>query len=154
MCIRDRHWIERFPVRAGSYALILQNQNEKTIQAGGAGSFVFKKGLYVYFGSAKGPGGIRARVTRHLRLEKKLHWHVDYLIRSMPVVAVGWRIAEERYECLWSRRAVEQWGAEVPALGLGASDCREKCPAHLLYLSGGEEDLAYLWQEMEIWKLG
>jgi Uri superfamily endonuclease len=89
-----------------------------------------------------------------LRLEKKLHWHVDYLIRSMPVVAVGWRIAEERYECLWSRRAVEQWGAEVPALGLGASDCREKCPAHLLYLSGGEEDLAYLWQEMEIWKLG
>ena len=34
-------------------------------------------GCYVYAGSARGPGGIRARVRRHLRPDKTPHWHID-----------------------------------------------------------------------------
>src|SRR5690606_27361384 len=36
-------------------------------------------GQYIYAGSAHGPGGIDARLRRHFRREKTLHWHVDRL---------------------------------------------------------------------------
>jgi Uri superfamily endonuclease len=40
---------------------------------------IFPKGTYLYCGSAKGSGGITARVTRHCKQDKKPHWHVDEL---------------------------------------------------------------------------
>ena len=39
----------------------------------------FDAGDYVYAGSAFGPGGTRARVSRHLRTDKKPHWYIDRL---------------------------------------------------------------------------
>jgi Uri superfamily endonuclease len=36
-------------------------------------------GRYLYCGSAKGPGGIRARLGRHMRCGKVVHWHVDHI---------------------------------------------------------------------------
>jgi len=36
-------------------------------------------GYYIYIGSAFGPGGVRARMLRHLRADKPKHWHIDYL---------------------------------------------------------------------------
>ena len=30
-------------------------------------------------------GGLDARVARHLRAEKKLHWHIDYLLERASV---------------------------------------------------------------------
>ena len=40
----------------------------------------FKKGCYGYMGSAL--NGLEQRVRRHLSTQKKLHWHVDYLLAS------------------------------------------------------------------------
>ena len=36
-------------------------------------------GWHIYVGSANGPGGMRARIGRHLRTDKTIHWHIDRL---------------------------------------------------------------------------
>ena len=48
------------------------------------------EGTHVYVGSARGPGGLRARISRHLRREKKERWHVNCeWIIGTPGVAPG-----------------------------------------------------------------
>nr|WP_242468704.1 GIY-YIG nuclease family protein [Rhodovibrio salinarum] len=86
-------------------------------------------GVYLYFGSANGPGGLRARVARHLRAEKRPRWHVDQLtaVAGGAARALAWPGGSE---CAW-REHVQAAGATVPVPRFGASDCRS-CPAHLL----------------------
>jgi len=91
-------------------------------------------GLYVYVGSAHGPGGLRARVGRHLRREKPHHWHVDHLTAVLPVVHVVVSDSAAALECAWAQRLSALGGASVPVLGFGSSDCRNRCPAHLIRL--------------------
>ena len=57
----------------GSYALIMQLNSETHLAVGKLGEFDFHRGYYIYFGS--GLGGLSARVNRHLRADKQLHWH-------------------------------------------------------------------------------
>ncbi len=40
---------------------------------------LFNAGYYFFFGSAKGNGGLQARLLRHISMEKKKFWHIDYL---------------------------------------------------------------------------
>ncbi|WP_160317484.1 GIY-YIG nuclease family protein [Ornatilinea apprima] len=121
------------PPARGSYVLLFENPADANLRVGKLGWVNFPAGYYVYFGSAKGSGGIRGRVGRHLRSEKKAHWHIDAVLQGMRVIAVGYAEGEEPYECIWSRRASEERGWDVPAAGLGASDCRAGCPAHLFF---------------------
>lgn len=46
------------------------------------GTFRVPEGKLVYVGSARGPGGLLARVRRHFRRGKSLKWHIDYLTES------------------------------------------------------------------------
>ena len=55
--------------RPGTYALILRASTAQTIQIGRLGDLVMQPGYYIYVGSAFGPGGLAARVGRHLRQE-------------------------------------------------------------------------------------
>jgi Uri superfamily endonuclease len=64
---------------AGTYALILRSHSKATTQVGRWGRINLETGYYIYIGSAFGPGGVRARVSRHFRKEKRKHWHIDYL---------------------------------------------------------------------------
>ena len=68
------------PVSGGVYALILKCGRDATIRAGSRLSVSVRSGeILVYVGSALGPGGLRARVGRHLRRDKRVRWHIDYL---------------------------------------------------------------------------
>jgi Uri superfamily endonuclease len=69
----------------GTYALILENKTFRKIQVGKLGNFSFSPGWYVYTGSAFGPGGLAARVGRHVKQEKKCRWHIDYLSTRLAV---------------------------------------------------------------------
>lgn len=89
-------------------------------------------GTYAYAGSARGSGGIAARVARHLRKEKKPHWHVDALTVAASEIAV--RGFPGGSECALVERLVASGHAEVPLPGFGSSDCRS-CEAHLLRLN-------------------
>jgi len=118
------------PSVPGTYALWFRLDAPITIRAGRLGVISLDAGRYVYIGSAHGPGGLAARVERHLRREKRLHWHIDALTAAAPVVEVWWVETVERLECAWARALLTLPGVSVPARGFGSSDCA--CPAHLL----------------------
>jgi Uri superfamily endonuclease len=113
---------ENLAVAPGAYALIIRL--DKSVAD-------LPPGCYLYAGSAYGPGGIRARVRRHLTRTKSLHWHVDRLTNSGQVISVI--PIPGGHECEIIAVALRLPGVRVPVLGFGSSDCR-MCPAHLLQL--------------------
>ena len=72
---------------AGSYALALCLPSSRKIAVGKLGLVEFPRGHYIYFGSAL--GGLKARVARHLRSEKKLHWPANHLGAEESGTQVG-----------------------------------------------------------------
>lgn len=90
-------------------------------------------GDYAYCGSAYGPGGIGARVARHLRAEKRIRWHIDRL--TAPGRIRGVALLPGGGECDLVKELLSR-GADAPLRGFGSSDCRI-CPAHLLRLPPG-----------------
>lgn len=107
---------------------------EVVLRVGALGIFCFPAGRYVYTGSAL--RGLRARVRRHLSREKRLRWHIDYLLPHAQVEEIRLFPTRERIECDWNRQLLALPNARVVARGFGSSDCR--CPTHLVYLAGEE----------------
>jgi Uri superfamily endonuclease len=116
----------------GTYALVLHLEGNEEITVGKLGTFTFPAGYYLYVGSALGPGGLEARLARHRRRDKKLHWHIDYLLEHAQLVEVWSAASTDKLECVWAQAARKLRGAEMPVPGFGSSDCR--CPSHLIYL--------------------
>ena len=87
---------------------------------------LLQPGRYLYAGSARGPGGMRARLARHQRADKTPHWHIDRL--TMAGAVLGAWIFPGGSECA----IVAALGhLPVPLPGFGSSDCR-RCASHLL----------------------
>ena len=121
-------------VKRGSYILILDLEEDLRLEVGRLGTFGFPAGLYLYCGSAL--NGLEARIRRHLRRDKKLHWHIDFLTAVAPVVEVWWVADGVRWECRWAEAIMGQ-GGQVVARGFGSSDCR--CPSNLLRWEHSED---------------
>jgi Uri superfamily endonuclease len=120
------------PAVAGTYALLIRVEAAVTVAVGRLGVFDLPPAWYVYIGSARGPGGLAARIGRHLRPagEKRLRWHIDYLTAQAPVTEVIWAVGEERWECQWAQSLLALPDAQVAIARFGASDC--VCPTHLI----------------------
>jgi Uri superfamily endonuclease len=129
-CENDLAAATQLPASPGAYMLWVRCDRPVALAGRFAGT-VLAPGSYLYFGSARGPGGLRARVHRHLRADKRPRWHLDQLTTA-PGVQLAARVWPGGGECAW-RRAVQACGATVPVPGFGSSDCR-RCPAHLLRL--------------------
>jgi Uri superfamily endonuclease len=123
------------PSSPGTYALTMKLAKSAEITVGKLGTFTFHPGYYIYTGSAFGPGGLQARVGRHLQKNKKLKWHIDYLREYMEITDIQFAEFAKNQECEWSAKFAENGGV-FPAKGLGSSDCR--CFSHLIYFN---EDL-------------
>ena len=119
------------PHGQGSYALLLQLAERREMQIGRLGSWPLAAGYYLYLGSACGPGGLAARLRRHLSPEKRPFWHIDYLRPAAEVVAISYLVDPTRWEHRWAAAAAGLPEASIPVPRFGASDCR--CPTHLLY---------------------
>jgi Uri superfamily endonuclease len=119
------------PPKPGTYALVLEAIAEKRVQIGRLGVLHVRPGIYVYVGSALGPGGLAARVGRHARREKTRRWHIDYLRAETRLVGVWFTTGTKRQECRWSAIIGRASGAQVLQDGFGASDCR--CRSHLYH---------------------
>lgn len=100
------------------------------LNVGQLGRFDFESGWYAYAGSALGPGGLAARLSRHRRASAIRHWHLDYLRPHALPIAAWYAMGDSRHECNWAEALLELPGASIPAPGFGASDCR--CAAHLI----------------------
>ena len=55
------------PQISGAYILLIDLPNPVSVLIKGKAATVIGKGRYLYCGSAKGPGGIAARVRRHMK---------------------------------------------------------------------------------------
>jgi Uri superfamily endonuclease len=120
--------------RPGTYALVLDLPHAlMDVRIGCLGEFHFPAGWYVYVGSARGPGGLAARLARHLRLDKSPHWHIDYFRVHARPVEIWYAIGMQRRECAWTQVIAGLSRASVPVPRFGASDCR--CPAHLIHFA-------------------
>lgn len=102
------------------------------LQVGRLGEFDLPAADYVYLGSACGPGGLRARLGRHLSGAGRAHWHIDYLRRVTQVAGCLYRPGRPSLECAWSQTLLLQPEAFIPIPGFGARDCVSGCPAHLI----------------------
>ena len=117
----------------GAYALVLAAGKKRNVEIGKLGVLVVEPGHYVYLGSAAGPGGVGARVERHLRRTKRFHWHIDYLTQVTPVDRVWYSIVTDVAEHRWAGAVAAMKGASIPLVGFGSSDCR--CVSHLFRFS-------------------
>ncbi len=132
---------EALPSSGGTYILLIPLAEPLSVQVGRLGRVEFVAGLHAYVGSAQGPGGLRARVGRHLRRDKPLRWHIDTLTTAAPVVEVWFDASSARLECVWAQALAALPGVRQPVPGFGASDCA--CSTHLLAFSEEIRSAAY-----------
>jgi len=97
------------------------------LRIGRLGIHSLPPGYYVYVGSAL--GGLSSRLRRHLRSEKRLHWHIDYLLQQAAVSQIWYALGPDRLECKWNAILRNLPGATASIPKFGASDCR--CSSHL-----------------------
>lgn len=110
----------------GSYVLVIKNKKDQSIQIGKLGNLFFKKSFYAYIGSAL--NGIEQRVKRHLRENKKTHWHIDYLLKKTEVIDIFCKESKIREECKIANVFKQRL---KPISSFGSSDCN--CETHLFY---------------------
>lgn len=116
----------------GTYILILMMARPRTINVGNLGPQQFTAGYFAYVGSAFGPGGLQARLKRHMRRSRSAHWHIDYLRRAAKLVQIWYSDYPNKLEHPWARQILASRTTFVPVPGFGSSDCR--CPSHLFGL--------------------
>ena len=117
----------------GTYALLCEVQHRARVRVGALGEMCLEPGLIVYVGSARGPGGLRARLGHHCRAPNRPHWHLDYLRAEAAVLGAWISTSPDRLEHRWAAAVGSMRGAAIPAAGFGSSDCT--CPAHLLWFA-------------------
>jgi Uri superfamily endonuclease len=110
----------------GVYALLLKVDLGENIQVGKRLRINVEKGFYAYVGSAL--AGLEQRLDRHMRTEKKLHWHIDYLLQRGSLRTIIYAQTKERKECL----IAQALASCLPSVfRFGCSDC--PCKSHLFF---------------------
>jgi Uri superfamily endonuclease len=122
-----------FPDEKGSYLLLISLSEEVSLPQKRFKNYHFGRGLYVYAGSANGPGGLRARLSRHIRRRKKRRWHVDQLTTKGVVIEALAILGGNECALLTELQARPE--VTIPLPGFGSSDC-SSCPAHLVSVPG------------------
>ncbi|MCL1978324.1 MAG: GIY-YIG nuclease family protein [Candidatus Bathyarchaeota archaeon] len=124
----------------GIYVLIIKINASKKLKIGALGEIVFSAGLYAYVGSAQ--GGIESRVKRHMRKEKRLFWHIDYLLAddAVEVVQIYCLVGDKMCECQ-TAQLLDRHSEAI--LNFGCSDCH--CSSHLF----SSDNFAFLKDHMK-----
>jgi len=113
----------------GVYCLIIKVKTDIIQKIGALGKIKFDKGIYVYVGSAQ--NNLKKRIKRHLSKNKKIRWHIDYLLKNnfVKIEKVFYKKAAKREECEIAC-FLEKIGK--PIKNFGCSDCN--CTSHLFKL--------------------
>jgi Uri superfamily endonuclease len=111
-----------------SYQIFFTLNRSVELQIGKLGKFIFPKGNYVYTGSAK--KNVDQRIQRHQIKNKKLHWHIDYLL-NRDECKIQKFIKSHLDECILNQTT----SGKIIVPGFGASDCTNGCISHLKYFA-------------------
>lgn len=122
----------------GTYILVIFLFENTKIKVGSLGKISFPKGFYLYVGSAMGISGsvtLINRVKRHLSEsnDKKLHWHIDYLLDDPNSIIVKIYLipSSQVLECIIAQEILDR--ADNYIKNFGSSDCQ--CKSHLLHFN-------------------
>lgn len=117
----------------GTYALILYGRVTRKVDVGKLGFLNLIPGYYIYVGSAFGPGGLRARINRHVGVSKKKHWHLDYIKMFTQPLEIWYSYDPMIREHQWAETIERGGNTRVLMKGFGSSDC--SCAAHLFFMN-------------------
>lgn len=109
-----------------SYQLHINVKDDIEIEIGKLGRFKFLRGNYIYTGSAK--KNIDARIARHIykSKDKKLYWHIDFLLNNKNTEITNVEKSDES-ECILNQKTM----GNIIIVGFGSSDCKNGCKSHL-----------------------
>jgi Uri superfamily endonuclease len=108
---------DRIPVLPGAYLLLIELREVIFVWLPNKPSVTLAPGRYIYAGSAYGPGGLKARVSRHMRRAKARRWHIDQLTETGNVI--GASVFPGGIEC----DLVDMYSAlPTPIAGFGSTD--------------------------------
>jgi histidyl-tRNA synthetase len=119
------------PSAPGAYILQVDIAENVLVTIAGRSPTELTAGRYLYCGSANGPGGLRARLARHMRHGKSAHWHIDQLTERG--IIIGSWIVPNGLQC---ELVAMLNPLPMPIPGFGSSDC-SRCRSHLLYRPTG-----------------
>jgi len=111
----------------GLYIAVFYLPKARAIRVGRLGRLAFRRGFYLYVGSAQ--RGLEARLERHGRKRKPRRWHIDHLSAHAEMLGAVVVPGPRSRECKLAEELAGKFERVVP--GFGASDCR--CPGHLMY---------------------
>jgi Uri superfamily endonuclease len=143
----------------GAYILLISVDSSITISIGKIGPVEFRPGWYTYVGSAMGltATSLHHRLQRHFApvTQKRLHWHIDYLLASPHCNVAGALTIPslQKLECQVVAR-IQLMGGLPWGPRFGSSDCTS-CASHLLFLNpldaetSPEQMLGRIQKEME-----
>jgi sugar fermentation stimulation protein A len=120
--------LEEETAGGGAYVLVLRLSRRRRLSVGSLGSVLFRRGCYLYVGSAR--RGLEARLARHRRRAKRRRWHVDYLREAADAVSALAVRSSGDLECALAE-ALGGISGEYAA-GFGSSDCG--CRSHLFFM--------------------
>lgn len=110
------------------YAVFFTISSDVTVEVGKLGTFLFPSGNYIYVGSAK--RNIQSRIRRHMQMEKRKRWHIDY-IRPYGEITHVQTYSSELSECERAQQLLQQYKGTWLVKKFGSSDCH--CFSHLIY---------------------
>ncbi|WP_298673829.1 DNA/RNA nuclease SfsA [uncultured Megasphaera sp.] len=131
----------------GDYLFVMHLKETEDIVIGARGSLHFPAGYYVYTGSAR--KHLTARLARHQRRRKNMHWHIDYLRQYADVVAaIPIRTTQDlEHDLAHAVDSIAMWRIE----GFGCTDC--DCASHLFGFSENPVHLPSFIQIVEDFRM-
>jgi Uri superfamily endonuclease len=117
---------DRIPVLPGAYLLLIELMDDTVVKLPGKRGASLVPGRYLYAGSAYGPGGLKARISRHMRRGKRRCWHIDQLTETGAVLGAWIFPGDSKCDLANLNSALP-----VPIVGFGSTDCN-RCRSHLL----------------------
>jgi sugar fermentation stimulation protein A len=118
-------YIEEEAGDRGSYLLVVELKRDRNILVGNLGRVPFRKGFYIYVGSAM--AHLSKRMDRHRHLRKQHHWHIDELRAVADFHSTLAIRSSTRLECEVAETLSKISERAIP--GFGCTDCH--CPSHL-----------------------
>jgi Uri superfamily endonuclease len=125
----------------GSYILLIKLDENISIDIGKLGKLDFFKGFYVYIGSAL--NGLESRINRHLRKNKNIHWHIDYLLNYAKISDIYYFENSVKDECIIANNFEKKLHN---VKDFGSSDCT--CISHLFY--GNFKDIKSIIKKLKL----
>lgn len=132
----------------GAYIMyLLLKKNKRGLKVGSLKIQDFDSGLFAYVGSAYGPGGLRGRLRRYLKIKRRhsnIHWHIDHIIVNPDSKILGFHVLEGASEHQVAKE-IEKL-AKASFKGFGCSDCH--CYSHFFYLGRGVKAIRKVEEEL------